>query len=204
MFGRFPFESHDTVSDGKLCERANPWAHQFWQDIQGLREVNQRECFLLLLDGRIMDIFGRLASFFFRILDCSELRYRYLSITVEPPECLAAGTAVLVLAFPDALPQEIPEEPEAPTWVSDCMKEREVFFVVPSALKKQLTTHIMHTQGGTHGSRSWSMRATKTNVLPLCPLVFSNRTRTLRHKQHGQETGTCSIKGPWKHSLRRL
>ena len=74
LFGRFPFEAHDTVSDGKLCERANPWAHQFWQDIQGLKDVDQGD-FLLLLDGRTMDIFGSLVTLF-RIPDCSELRYR--------------------------------------------------------------------------------------------------------------------------------
>ena len=59
-----PFESHDTVSDGKLCEHANPWAQQFWQDIQVLKEVDQEECILLLLGDRIMDIFGRSGLFF--------------------------------------------------------------------------------------------------------------------------------------------
>ena len=40
----------DIVSDGKLCERANPWAQQFWQHIQGLNEVDQ---------GGIFSIFAR-------------------------------------------------------------------------------------------------------------------------------------------------
>ena len=59
LFGRFSFEAHDTVSDGKLCERANPGppAQQLWQEIQGLKEVDQGECFLLLLEDRIMDMF---------------------------------------------------------------------------------------------------------------------------------------------------
>ena len=73
-----------------------------------------------------MDILGRMGSFF-RIFDCTELRYRYLSMTVELPESLAAGTVVPFPAFPVALPQlssqEIPAEPEAHTWVCDCTRE---------------------------------------------------------------------------------
>ena len=68
-----------------------------------------------------------LGVFFFRILDCSELRYRYLNITVEPPECLVAGADVPVLVFPDVVAQpssqEIPEVPVARTWVCDCTRE---------------------------------------------------------------------------------
>ena len=41
-----------------VCEHANPWAQQFWQDIQGLKEVDQGECFLLLLKDRIMDFWA--------------------------------------------------------------------------------------------------------------------------------------------------
>ena len=64
VFGRSPFDAHDTVSDGKLCERANPWAQHFWQHIQGLNEVDQEECLLFLLEGRIMDMFERMVFFF--------------------------------------------------------------------------------------------------------------------------------------------
>ena len=51
VLGRFPFDAHDTVLDGKLCERANPWAQQFWQHIQGLNEVDQGECLLFFVGG---------------------------------------------------------------------------------------------------------------------------------------------------------
>ena len=64
VLGRFPFEAHDTVSDGKLCERTDPWARQFWQDTQGLNDVDQGDCFLFLLEGRNMDMFGRMVFFF--------------------------------------------------------------------------------------------------------------------------------------------
>ena len=173
LFGRFPYATHDTVSGRKLCERANPWAQQFWEDIQGHKKVDHRECFLLLLEDRIMDMFGRWRPFF-RILDCSELRYRYLNITVEP-QCLVAGTVEPVPMFPDDVPQpssqEIPEEPEAQTWVCDCTREGSLLCGAKFSTRK----HIMHTQGGTHGSRSWSMRSTITNVCLWCQLVFSNR-----------------------------
>ena len=59
--------------------------------------------------------------FFSRIFDCTEFRYRYLSITVAPPECFVAERLYHFLRFPVALPQpssqEIPEEPEAHSWV---------------------------------------------------------------------------------------
>ena len=100
--------------------------------------------------ARIVDIFGRLGALC-RILDCSELRYRYLSITVEPPECLSAGANVPVHACPEVLPlpsdQEIPNEPEAHTWVCDCRREGGLLCGAKFSTKKQRTTHIMHTQG---------------------------------------------------------
>ena len=128
------FESHDTVSGGKLCERANPWAQQLWQDIQGLKD-DQGECFLLMLEDRNMDIFGIL-FFFFRIFDCSELRYRHLNITMAPQECLVVRTVVPVPLFfqvfrlslqvkRSLLNQRIIRE-------SLTALEREVFFVVPT------------------------------------------------------------------------
>ena len=64
---------------------------------------------------------------FFRILDCSELRYCYLNMTVTPPECMVAGTVVPVPVFPGVLPrpssQEIPVELEDHTWVCDRTRE---------------------------------------------------------------------------------
>ena len=167
---------------------------QSWQDIQGLKEVDQEECFLLLLEDRIMDILGRLGSFF-RILDCSELRYHHLNISVAPPECLVEGTVAAVPMFPSVLPQpssqEIPIEPEDQTWVCDCTREGGLLYGAKfSTKKKQLTKHIMHTQGGTHGSRAWSMRATITTVCPWCQLVFSKQ----HHNEIRLEAETCSTK----------
>ena len=68
VFGRFPCEAHHTVSDGKLCGHANPWAQQLWQVVQVLNDADQEECFLFLLDGRIMDIFGLMCFFFYASL----------------------------------------------------------------------------------------------------------------------------------------
>ena len=45
LVGSFLRHMIPSVSDGKLCERANLWGQQFWQDIQGLKEVHQAECF---------------------------------------------------------------------------------------------------------------------------------------------------------------
>ena len=47
---------------------------------------------------------------FFRILNCSELRYRYFNISVSP-------------IFEGTVGQENPVEPDAPTWVCDCTRK---------------------------------------------------------------------------------
>ena len=108
---------------------------------------------------------------FIRTLDCSELRYRFLNITVAPPECLVAGTVVPAPLCPGILHQPPSQEilvAEDHTWVFHCTKEGGLLCGAKFSTKKQLTTHIMHTQGGTRGSRSWSVRATITNVCPWC------------------------------------
>ena len=144
---------------GSLLMQMIPYLMESWMNERtlGLRSSGKtfkvsrklvKGIFLLLLDGRIMDIFGRWGIF--RILDCSELLYRYLNITVEPPECLAAGTVVPVHAFPEVVPrpsgQEIPEEPEAHTLVCDCTREGGLLRGAKFSNEKQLSTQIMHTE----------------------------------------------------------
>ena len=120
---------------------------------------------------------------------------------MAPPGCSVAVTVVPVPMFPSVLPrhssQETPVDQEDHTWVCDRTRGRGLLCGAEFSTKKQLTTHIMQTKGGTHGSCSWSMRAKITNVCPWCQLVFSNRTTTLRHMQKRLETGNCSTKGPW-------
>ena len=139
-----------------------------------------------------MDMFGRL--FFFASLTAQSGGVRYLSITVEPPECLAEGTVAPFLVFPVALPQpssqEIPEEPEAHTWVCYCTREGGLLCGAKFSTLKTAHHPVMHTQGGTHVSRSWSMRATITKVCSWCELLQPH----YNVPSHTETTGNWNLK----------
>ena len=109
LFGSFPFESHDTVSDGKLCEHANPWARAVLTRHSRSKGGVSVGMFSTAAGG---PNHGYVCSigFFFRILDCSELWYCYLNITVAPPECLVVGAVVPGLLFPGMLPHPSSQE----------------------------------------------------------------------------------------------
>ena len=77
-----------------------------------------------------------------------------------------------ISCFPVALPQpssqEIPKELEAHSWVCDCTREGGLLCGAKFSIKSSSPRISCKTQGGTHGSRSWSMLAAITNVCPWC------------------------------------
>ncbi len=87
MFAQFPFEPHPTIFDNTLNtsehQKNNPWAEQFYRDIQALEHIEDAQALLLDLSGRFILVLSQFAEEFCEI-DASTLRVRAIRMATLP------------------------------------------------------------------------------------------------------------------------
>lgn len=86
IFGKFPFERHDTLSvSGECTNTANPWAVQICEDIGALSVCDVVAHIPAQMDGKPVRLFTKPLCDEFVQIDCSILRKVFLSVAIPPP-----------------------------------------------------------------------------------------------------------------------
>ena len=186
MFGKLGCEHNDTVDpQGCILPHANPWANQFYTDIQALRQIDAGQALLEYLGERVVLVFTSFASDFLAV-DVSAMRGTYDPVCIPPPGWI---------------PPEVPELPSSPSpererpFVCDCILADGRRCGVAFHTAKALATHKSSTKGGTHDAMSDISKVAITNACPWCKNVFSSQYSARNHISRTLKEGKCGGSG---------
>lgn len=188
IFGRFGFESRDTIdSAGRILPSANPWAQQFSTDIQeGLGKIDAGRGLLDWVQDRVVLVFTEFRPEFLAI-DMCEIRGTFDPVCIPPPEWVDPDLPAVHSAS-EVSEMDLP-------FVCDrtCADGTPCLQAFPTF--RALSAHKSSTKGGSHDDISPIAILAITNACPFCKHVFSSTQSARNHISRSIKEGHCSGSG---------
>ena len=186
VFSRFEWEQGEQfLEDGQLSPTANPWMRAVLADIEALRKFDT-----------VAHIPGRVAGQLQKLLLDRELAQDFAEVDVSILRAAAFTTAI-------PPPGYIRRQGGLP----DRQEEAELFFLCSEMCAddtrcekvfesyKALRTHMVQSQGGTHGKQSIARLATPTNQCAVCQKIFASGEMAKRDITRSAAGGSCRGSG---------
>ena len=177
MFGKLGCEQREAVDlQGCVLPHANPWAKQFYTDIQSLRRIDAGQSLLDYLGERVLLVFTSFTPEFLAV-DLSALRGTYDPVCIPPP-----GWVPPVPEVHSSSPSPERERP----FVCDCTLADGSICGVAFCTAKALAAHKSPTKGGTHDAMSDISMVALTNACPWCKNILSSKFSARNHIRRTQ------------------
>jgi len=186
IFGKYEFEDFTTVGrDGRLDERANPWAKLWMSDVMSLQGLDEGDSLLEAMGGDIRRLFqDDDCRDMFMNIDMRQIRARYWARSVPPQGQHQVSSE-----------SSLEEEPVAFTCTE---KEGGVECGAGFMTFRALRTHMRFH----HGTRCILYSLTVTNQCPWCMSTFANRLTAQHHVDTAFRNARCLVDhSPYGHEV---